>query len=389
MRFGINSLFLLPGRVGGTEIYTQSLLEAMSRSGRGHRLVLFTNRENHDSLVRPGDGIRRVRCPVPASVRPYRIAWEQLALPVQIRRQRLDALFSPGFTTPLASGVPAVVVCYDLIWKTHPANFPRSYRLFLETLIPLSARRASAVVTLSRHTRDEVCRRFRIPPSKVVAVPAAPGSWIGRLPAPPDQTGDDRRRDRLGVRSPYLLTVSTLAPHKNVARLVEAFAGLAARPDPGKEALREPLQLVLAGIKGRAHAETLATVRAHGLGEHDVVITGWVDDADLAALYRGARLFVYPSLHEGFGMPVLEAMAFGVPVACSSTTSLPEVGGDDAAYFDPADTGDMTRVIAAALADPDRTDRAARGRARSARFTWDAAADRVLDLLERAAGGRA
>ncbi len=386
MNIAVNTLFLLPGRVGGTEIYTRSLLAAMADVSIRHRLILFTNRENHHTFA-DAPGLERILCPVTAESRPRRILWEQLVLPWQLLRHGADVLFSPGFTTPICGGLPTVVTVHDLIWRTHPDNFPRSYRLFLETLIPFSARRAQRVIAVSRFTAHRLCQAYGLPPEKVRVIHEAPARRLleqAAAAAPSDQEMR-QRLDALGVCPAHILCVSTLAPHKNVERLLQAFRQVKTRL-AGQDGL-ERLQLVLAGIKGRAHARVEAEARRLELGEQDLLVTGWVDDETLAILYRTARLFAYPSLHEGFGLPLLEAMAFGVPVASSSAASLPEVGGDAVFYFDPEDVEQMAGVMARALTHHRESEQMARrGTERCRNFSWERAARQTINLLLEAAG---
>jgi glycosyltransferase involved in cell wall biosynthesis len=386
MNIAVNTLFLLPGQVGGTEIYTRSLLAAMADVSIRHRLILFTNRENHHTFA-DAPGLERVCCPVSAVSRPRRILWEQLALPWQLLRHGAEALFSPGFTTPLWGGRPTVVTVHDLIWRTHPENFPRSYRLFLETLIPWSARRAQRVIAVSRFTANQLCRTYGVPQDKVRVIHEAPSRRLLEQAAAAAPAGPEMRErlDTLGVGPTHILCVSTLAPHKNVDRLLQAFRQVKTSL-AGIEGWRD-LQLVLAGIKGPAHGQVEEEARRLGLGEKDLLVTGWVDDESLAVLYRTARLFVYPSLHEGFGLPLLEAMAFGVPVASSNAASLPEVGGDAVSYFDPEDVEQMAGVMVRALTHHRESEiLVRRGAERCRQFSWERAARQTFNLLLEAAG---
>jgi len=385
MRIAVNTLFLLPGRVGGTEIYTRSLLSAMVAVSSRHQLVLLTNRENHEHFA-DTPGVERVRCPVNASSRPLRVLWEQLALPWQLLHHRADVLFSPGFTTPVCAGVPTVVTVHDLIWRTHPDNFPPAYRIFLETLIPWSAGRAERVIAVSRFTARQLCRTYPVPKDKVRVIHEAPAEALrARAAATEPITTTRERLTPLGLGRAHILCVSTLAPHKNVDRLLRAFRLV--KSDPAVRKAQPGLQLVLAGIKGRAHEQLEAEARRLGLGPEDLLVTGWVDDETLADLYRTALLFTYPSLHEGFGLPLLEAMAFGVPVASSTAASLPEVGGDAVFWFDPTDEGQMAAVLARAITDRNAAGRMARrGTERCRLFSWERAARQTLNLLLESAG---
>ncbi len=386
MKIAVNTLFLLPGQVGGTEIYTRSLLAAMAEVSDRHRLILFTNRENHDTFD-DTPVVQRVRCPVSAASRPRRILWEQLVLPWQILHQGADAILSPGFTTPICCGRPTVVTVHDLIWRSHPDNFPRSYRLFLEALIPVSARRAERVIAVSRFTADQLCRTYGVPEEKVRVIHEAPSRRLLEQAdaAAPAGPATRERLQALGVGAAHILCVSTLAPHKNVERLLQAF--LKAKTRLSGHGDLQGLQLVLTGIKGRAHHRVKEEARRLGLGSSDLLVTGWVDEEHLADLYRTSLLFAYPSLHEGFGLPLLEAMAFGVPVASSNAASLPEVGGDAVFWFDPEDVEQMAAVLVRALTDRDAARRMARrGTERCRLFSWERAARQTINLLLEAAG---
>jgi len=194
----------------------------------------------------------------------------------------------------------------------------------------------------------------------------------------PDETARLRARYGLGD-APYVLSVGTLQPRKNYVRLIRAFVQLTNQPtnQPTNQLTN---QLVIAGGRGWLYEETLAEA---GKYPDRVRILGFVDDGDLPALYRNAALFVFPSLYEGFGLPVLEAMACGVPVVCSNASSLPEVAGDAALLVDPLDTDGLTMAMARVLEDPDlRRGMIARGLEQAARFTWERAARQLLTALE-------
>ena len=236
-------------------------------------------------------------------------------------------------------------------------------------MVPLGARRADRVITDSGATRAQLLERFGLDPARVVAVHLGLG-----MREAPEPVAEDvlRARFELGAR-PVVLSVAAALAHKNLERLLEAMA----RVD-GDAAL------VMVGHAGR-DTERLQE-RAHALGIGDRVrMTGWVEDAELEGLYRLARAFVYPSLHEGFGMPVLEAMRRGVACACADATSLPEVAGDAALLFDPLSVDAIAAAISRLLDEPGLAARlAAAGRARAAGFTWEAAADATWAVYEQA-----
>ena len=214
-----------------------------------------------------------------------------------------------------------------------------------ETQITNSAER---VICVSEHTRDDVCERYGVDPERTRVVLSAPSLALGHTPPPP---------------GPYLLAVGDLRRKKNLARLVSAFGQLR------EEGI--PHRLILAGLQGAGGEHLRALAR-----DAPIELPGYVADAELDALIRGAELLVYPSLYEGFGLAVVEAMARGTPVAASNTTALPEAGGDAAAYFEPTDVDDIAATIREVLTDPGRREQMAeRGRRRAAELTWERTAN--------------
>ena len=285
--------------------------------------------------------------------------------------RRCDAFLATN--THLMSGflrIPNASVVYDVAAFDPSFESPRGAG-FERWTLRLAGRRARALIAISDSTRAGVVERLPAVAAKTHAIPLAADARFGHDP------GDcPAVRDRHGLSRPYVLLTGTLEPRKNLPRAIEAFAGLPPH-------LRDEYDLVLAGARGWAADATFAAAARHS----DRVRTlGWVPDDELVYLYRGATVFLYPSLYEGFGLPVLEAMLAGAPVLTSSASSLPEVGGDAAAYADPYDVASIRDELAALLRDPDR--RAAmteRGREHAARFTWQATAERTVAVLEQIA----
>jgi glycosyltransferase involved in cell wall biosynthesis len=239
--------------------------------------------------------------------------------------------------------------------------------LGMRALVPLAARSADRIIAVSEATKAEIGRVLDVPPDRVDVVYEA-----GRPPGPATPEPELRARLRLGD-APLVLSVSARRPHKNLRRLLQAFAGLA-----------EGTSLVLPGYPTPFEGELVAEVSRLGLAGR-VRLLGWVSEEDLEALYLAARCFVFPSLAEGFGLPVLEAMERGVPVACSRASSLPEVAGDAARYFDPLDVEDLRRAIAELLEDESlRARLAAAGRDRARLFSWERAAAETVAVYEHA-----
>ena len=350
MRIGVNALYLIPGGVGGTEIYLRSLLQAMALVDHVNDWVVFTNRET--GVLPPFEC--RVQ-PVAAINRPARILWEQFGLPAAVARERLDVLFNPGFTAPMAVGCRQVTVFHDMQHKRHPEHFRWFDLPPWRALLFASACASDHLIAVSEATKADMLRYYPLPAGKITVVPH----------------GVDERFFEIGERrepEPFLLCVSTLHPHKNIERLVRVFARFRQR--------HPEWRMVLAGMRG-FHAEAVErAVAEHGLGDA-VRITGWIDREELFELYRLAGAFVYPSTFEGFGMPVLEALAVGVPSACSDIEPLRGVAAGAAVLFDPASDDAMLSALEDLLTNPSKN-----GRERAREFSWEAAARGTLAVLK-------
>ena len=370
-RIGLNLLYLVPRQVGGTEIYARRLIAALGRRHPDTELVVFCGQEAAEVLPDPEwpASVRVRRLPVRCTSKPLRIAAELAQLPAAAAAARVDVLHSLGTTTPFVSHCPRVVTVHDLIYEVFPDTFPTAARWGLKAIVPLGARRADRVITDSRATREQLLERLKLDPARVDAVHLGLGMREAPVPAAEPEL---RRRFELGER-PVVLTVAAALAHKNLDRLLEAMTRV-----HGEAAL------VMVGHAGRDAERLQAKAAARGFGDR-FRATGWVEDAELEGLYRLASAFVYPSLHEGFGMPVLEAMHRGVPVACSDATSLPEVAGDAALLFDPLSVDAIAAAISRLLEEPGLAARLAQaGRARAATFTWEATADATWAVYERA-----
>ena len=376
-RVALNVLYLVPGAVGGSEIYAKELIGALGAARPDVEFVVFCGREAAPSLRAAGwpanVGVHEL--PVRCANKPLRILAEQTLLPIAARRAGCDLLHSLGTTAPLVAGLPSVVTILDLIYEAHPETFPAAARHGLRAVVGPAARRATRVITISEAVKRDVVRILRVPAERVDPV------LLGRgMRAEPDVTPEPELRERLGLGTDrVVLCVSAALVHKNLPRLLEAFAAL------GEDT--SGARLVLVGHAGRDLDELQGRAAALGIADR-VVFTGWISAADLEGLYALAACCAYPSLYEGFGMPVLEAMARGVPLVCSDATSLPEVAGDAALLFDPHDTAALAAALRRVLEDPALADDLrVRGLARAAEFTWDACATGVLAVYERVLTG--
>lgn len=313
------------------------------------------------------------RSRLPTQRPPVRIAWEQLAQPFELVRLKPDLLHSLAFASPLASPVPAVVTVYDLSFRLTPDRFPRAQRWYLSLITAHSCRRARRVIAISESTKADVVRLLRIDPARVDVAP--PGVDARFRPFPLGEVEAFRARRRLPDR--FILYLGTLEPRKNLVSLIQAFGQLRA-------ASGQPLaasHLILAGAKGWFYSDLFRQVAALGL--QDVVhFPGFIPADELPLWYNACAVFAYPSSMEGFGLPVLEALACARPVVTSNVSALPEAGGPAALLVPPHDVAALAEALARALTSGE--DLAARGPAHAARFTWAATAQQTVASYRKA-----
>jgi alpha-1,3-rhamnosyl/mannosyltransferase len=337
--------------------HVRELLRHLAALDADHEYVLLAREPWDDPALDGRFRWRRVAGPDPAWV-----------LPGAAAARGADVLLATtSYLLAALSPVPPVAVVYDLVAFDPAFGAPRG-SLFERATLPLAIRRARALLCISEATRTALVDRFPAAARTASAVPLAADARF-------DGSGAEEARRKLALDRPYVLITGTLEPRKNLPRLIAAFAALP--PD-----LRDRYELVLAGPRGWDLADTDASIARH----RELVRTlGYVDEADLPGLYAGAELFCYPSLQEGFGLPILEAMGSGTAVLTSDVSSMPEVAGDAACLVDPLDTEAIRAALEELLRDDAlRADLARRGRERAARFSWERTARETLAALEAA-----
>jgi glycosyltransferase involved in cell wall biosynthesis len=369
---GLNALFLEP-RMGGIGTYVLRLLPAMLDARPELRISLFLNDRGRDLIAAQpwSDAVDMVHARA-RGMRGARAFTETFALGAMADRRAIDVIYSAAMTGPVRSRAARVIAVHDLIWLTNPDPGEWLTVQLWRRLVPPAVRRAQRVVTLASATRDLLVERLGVEERRIDVVPH------GREDPAVEPTPEDRLRARLELGAgPVVLAVSAAKAHKNLSRLVEAMRRVVVRyPDA---------MLVIPGNPTGLRSAVARAASELGV-EANVRFPGWVDEADLEGLYRTCACLAFPSLVEGFGMPVLEAMARGVPVACSRASSMPEVGGDAVLYFDPHRPEDIAAAVMNLLDDRELAARlGAAGVARSRLFSWRRTAELTLDSCERAA----
>jgi glycosyltransferase involved in cell wall biosynthesis len=376
MHIGLNLIFLVPEETGGMEVAVRELVPALVVAAPGLRFTAFINREaaEHDRAAGLLGGlVEESTVPVRARNRVQWVLGEQTALPLLARRAGVDLMHSMASTAPAWGSFRRVVTVHDLIYARFPDAHPGIRDLGMRVLVPLGVRRSHRVMADSESTRRDLVELIGVPEERIDVVPLGMGS-LRREPA----AEESELRGRLGLADRrVVLSLSAKRPHKNLSALIGALALIARE--------RRPL-LVLPGYPTWHEQELRARVAELGL-ESDVLLLGWLGPRDLEGLWTLADAFLFPSLYEGFGLPVLEAMARGVPVASSNASSLPEVAGDAALLFDPHDERQIAAAIERLLEDEHEARRLREaGLARAARFTWERTAQLTLQSYARALG---
>jgi glycosyltransferase involved in cell wall biosynthesis len=386
MHIGIDASRVTVADRTGTEHYTFELLAALAQLDRQNRYTLYCNQPPAAlPPLGPNFSLRHI---------PFPRLWTHARLSAEVALHPPDVLFVPAHVLPigvvLRQRMRTVVTIHDMGYMRFPEAHTPSQRRYLRASTNWSARNASRLIAISNTTRDDLVHYASAPAEKISVVYHGVSPRFRPLE---DQNLIAAAQAKYGITPPYFLYVGTIQPRKNLARLLEAFAsasrdwGLGTGshvPDP-QSLLANP-QLVIAGRRGWLTDEIeRQSTQLFGPGSEAVRFTGYIADDDLPALLSGALAFVFPSLYEGFGMPLLEAMACGTPVLASATSALPEVAGDAALLIDPEDTAAIGAGMARLASDAAlRADLRARGLERAAQFTWERCAQETLAVLLKA-----
>ena len=368
-RIGIDARFY--GPVGkGLGRYTQEIVDNIIKLDQDNEYVIFLRRENFNEFQADEKRVKKVL----ADVRWYSLA-EQILMPYYIRRERLDLMHFPHFNVPVLCPVKFIVTIHDLILIKFPTSratalgpvFYKMKNLAYRVVISLAVKRAEKVLTVSAYTKDEIAKQFKINSNKVTVT----YEGVAELADANEFMDAGAALSKYGISQPYLLYVGNAYPHKNLEGLIKVFSEInKSLPD---------LKLVLVGKEDYFYRRLKQYAENFFAEGGQIIFPGYVPDNELAALYANAALYVFPSFYEGFGLPPLEAMARGLPVASSNKTCLKEILGEAALYFNPDDETDMKNKIERALKDEKlRENLRNRGYEQARKYSWRDCAEKTL-----------
>lgn len=371
MRIAINTLSLNRTKAGMGNYICNLVnnLARMDRKNSYHILVsdnngkFFRIRQGNFRTINLGKGVTRGL---------NRFLWEQFSLPGYLKKNRIDILHSPGFVTPLMSKAKNIVSIADMTFINYPEVHTLFKRAYFRLFMPRSIRNADKILAISESTKKDILKLVKVDPEKIKVTHLAHGREFS---VKDKKKARAFAKTRYGINPPFILFVGMIEPRKNLERLFRAFLELK------KEGI--PHELVIVGKKGWKYKGIFKTVKELML-EDDIIFTGYVPDNDLAILYNASEMLAYPCLYEGFGIPILEAMACGCPVITSNVSSMPEVAGDAALLVNPEKTGEIASAMRKVIYDERlQKELKRKGKLQSSRFSWENTARQTLTAYEK------
>ena len=361
MRFAVDA-HAIGRHLTGNEVYVRSLLNGFAALDRESEFITYLSMDDAESWVPSRFPVRRI------AGNPFVRLGCDFALKL---RRDCPELLHVQYTAPLACPVPVVVSVHDVSFLEHPGFFPFYRAQQLRLTVQRTIRKAARILTVSAFSRDAIARAYRLDPERIAMVHNAAAPWFHQVRR---EAALAQAQERFGVAAPFILSVGDLQPRKNHAGLIEAFSRLVgAQP-------HLPHQLVLAGKETWFARRVHEKARHSGIGDR-IRFLGFVSDDDLLQLYNACDLFSFPSFYEGFGLPVLEAMACGAAVCCSNTSAIPEVADGAALLFDPRNADEMARAMLDLIQLPELRSRMQRlGQQRASQFSWQKTAQETLGV---------
>lgn len=381
MIIGIDGRELERGKVTGIGRYLLNFLKYATEARKEYQFILYGNQFTHLDYESPNLALKII-------IERATITYDQILLPVHLKSDKADIFLSPYIKAPIFSPCPYMTTIHDLLFLVTPEYTGWRYKPYNEVFKIFGkavSRRAAAIIADSESSKRDIIKIFGVPEQKIRVIPLG----ISEEYKPVIDRGlVENIKNNYGITGRYLLYIGNFKPHKNIGRLIEAFAGVIKNPilipplQKEGEGGFSDLKLVFGGKRDR-FVPSLEEL-AEKLGIRDkIIFTDFINDEDLPALYSGAEIFVCPSLYEGFGLPVLEAMACGTPVICSNTTSLPEVAGDAGILINPEDIKSITSAIITLLKDDKHRENVKkRGLERAKEFTVEKYSSKILLLIE-------
>lgn len=376
MRIGFNGRYVQK-TLSGIEYYLLNLISELGRVDRDNEYFIFINRNEFENghaagvLSESGANVRVSGWP--SGSRLSRLIWDYMALGADLRRERIDLFHGPSFSVPLVKTCPCVVTVHDMAFRHTPESYTHLNRYYFKVLLPSATRKSRAIITDSINSKKDIVEMLPVDADKVhVVYPGVDPDF--KIPG----NGAEGVEKKYKIGGPFILTVSGLiTPRKNLDTLIRAYNRL-------KKSDGFDRRLVVVGKEAWSYRGVFELVEKLGL-QKDVLFTGPVPKEDLIGLYSAAELFAFPSLYEGFGFPVLEAMAIGTPVVCSDVSSLPELAGDACLLINPLSEEELAAAIAKVAGDKSLSQAMSiAGKERSKKFTWRRAAERTLEVYRQA-----
>lgn len=369
VRIAINTLG--PSKIkAGIGNYVVNLVKELSKLDIKNEYVILANSDNAEFFTTNNPNFKTITLPNYTRTKFLRILWEQFKLPKLLRQMGIDILHSPGFIAPLRMTAKSVVTIHDMTFFSHPQYHTKFKRFYFKKMIPLTAKKAAVIIADSENTKKDICKYLDADKQKIAVIHLGVGKDFKKIDAGKAKKFISRK---YGIKNKFILFVGMIEPRKNLQRLVDAFLQL-------KE---HELKLVIVGKKGWQMDEFFKMIKELKL-EDSIIFPGYVPDDDLVKFYNAAEVFVYPSMYEGFGIPVLEALACGCPVITSNTSSMPEITGPAAVLINPADTQDIKKAMQKLLKNEQlRKTLSEQGIEQAKKFSWQKTAQKTLEAYEK------
>lgn len=345
------------GQPTGFGFYVSNLVNYLQKQNTPHTFELIEPQSSQDFST------------------PQRLIWDQFRFPAIAKNKKVDLIHQPCFSAPFSFSGPVVITIHDIISLLFPENIPFASRMFYSKWMPFSYSKATKIITISESTKNDIVRVLRIPEEKITVIPLAVDDKF-RKPAKNNEVKEVAKK--YNIKNDYILHIGTLEPRKNLGFLIDVFSEVI------QSTTSRDLSLVITGKKGWYYEDLFDKVRKLNL-EGKVIFTGYIDEADKPALYKGAKIFAFPSIYEGFGLPPLEAMASGIPVISSNTSSMGEVVGEAGILLSPKDQKEWVKAIRKVNETPQlRLEMVGKNKEQVRKFSWEKTAQKTIEVYEEA-----